>query len=198
MLARLLILLTILTVQNKLRIIGGDWRSRQISFPTAPGLRPTPDRVRETLFNWLQYDVAGSNCLDLYAGSGALGFEAASRGAKLVLQVESSAEVCLALQHNAKVLSAQQVRYVQLPVMQFLAGSSQLFDLVFIDPPFGQNKVPETCVALEHNAWLKPHAKIYLEAERALTLDGIPETWQMLKHKTAGDVAYYLFQRLTR
>jgi 16S rRNA (guanine966-N2)-methyltransferase len=182
-------------MQNKLRIIGGEWRSRCINFNDAPGLRPTPDRVRETLFNWLQYDIIGRSCLDLYAGSGALGFEAASRGAKAVVLVESNAQVCQMLKQNATVLSAHQVRTVQSEVLHFLDGNAEAFDVVFIDPPFTQNRVTETCLALETKGWLNPHAKIYVETERSLKLAGLPENWQLLKHKTAGEVAYHLFER---
>ncbi|SJM92236.1 16S rRNA (guanine(966)-N(2))-methyltransferase RsmD [Crenothrix polyspora] len=182
-------------MQNKLRIIGGAWRSRNITFSDAPGLRPTPARVRETLFNWLHYDIAGKTCLDLYAGSGALGFEAASRGAKSVVLVESNAQVCLSLKNNVAMLSAQQISIAQTEVSRFLAATAQGFDVVFIDPPFTKDLVPTTCLTLENNGWLNPHAKIYIETERSLTLSGLPANWQVLKHKTAGEVAYQLFER---
>ncbi|WP_394754364.1 16S rRNA (guanine(966)-N(2))-methyltransferase RsmD [Crenothrix sp.] len=182
-------------MQNKLRIIGGQWRSRIITFADAPDLRPTPGRVRETLFNWLQYDIIGRTCLDLYAGSGALGFEAASRGAKSVVQVESNPQACQTLRQNAAALLANQVSSVQADVLAFLAGKAEGFDVVFIDPPFAQNKVFETCQALENNGWLTAHAKIYVETERALMLNDLPTNWQLLKHKTAGEVAYHLFER---
>jgi 16S rRNA (guanine966-N2)-methyltransferase len=182
-------------VQNKLRIIGGQWRSRTITFADAPGLRPTPGRVRETLFNWLQYDIAGRTCLDLYAGSGALGFEAASRGAKSVVQVESNPQACQSLKQNVAALSAHQVTPVQAEVQRFLAGEPDCFDVVFIDPPFAKGMVVATCQTLENNGWLAPHAKIYVETERLLTLEGLPANWQQLKHKVAGEVAYHLFER---
>ncbi|SJM91588.1 Ribosomal RNA small subunit methyltransferase D [Crenothrix polyspora] len=182
-------------MQNKLRIIGGQWRSRTITFADAPGLRPTPGRVRETLFNWLQYDIAGRTCLDLYAGSGALGFEAASRGAKSVVQVESNPQACQSLKQNVVALSAHQVTPVQAEVQQFLAGEPDCFDVVFIDPPFAKNRVLATCQALENNGWLARHAKIYVETERSLTLEGLPANWRQLKHKVAGEVAYHLFER---
>ena len=181
-------------MSNSLRIIGGEWRSRQIAFDDAPGLRPTPARVRETLFNWLQADVAGSCCLDLYAGSGALGFEAASRGAKHVLQVERNPEVCQKLHSNIAKLAAQQIQVQQADVSQFLHGPAQSFNLVFLDPPFAQNLLAPSCALLEDKGWLAPYAKIYLEAERGLALDALPVNWQCLKHKTAGEVSYYLFQ----
>jgi 16S rRNA (guanine966-N2)-methyltransferase len=182
-------------MHNKLRIIGGNWRSRTILFADAPGLRPTPGRVRETLFNWLQYNIVGKNCLDLYAGSGALGFEAASRGAKSVVQVENNAQACLSLRQNTTALSAHQVKNVQADVLAFLAGAAAAFDVVFIDPPFTKAMAVETCLALENNGWLNPQAKIYVETERTLTLAGLPNNWRLLKHKITGEVACHLFER---
>ncbi|MDD5274870.1 MAG: 16S rRNA (guanine(966)-N(2))-methyltransferase RsmD [Methylovulum sp.] len=180
-------------MQNKLRIIGGQWRSRQIRFVDAPGLRPTPARVRETLFNWLQYDIIGRNCLDCYAGSGALGFEAASRGAKSIVLVENNALACRALKENADALSAQQIKIVQADVFRYLAGDAQPFDVVFMDPPFAMGLAVQTCQWLEDKGWLAPQAKIYVETETALNLEGLPENWRLLKSKAAGEVAYRLF-----
>jgi len=183
-------------VQNKLRIIGGQWRSRQIRFVDAPGLRPTPARVRETLFNWLQYDIIGRRCLDCYAGSGALGFEAASRGAKSVVLVENNALACRALKENTDTLSAPQIKIVQADVFRYLAGDAQPFDVVFMDPPFAMGLAVQTCQWLEDKGWLAPQAKIYVETETALNLAGLPENWQLLKSKAAGEVAYRLFARM--
>ena len=131
-------------MQNKLSIIGGNWRSRKISFEDAEGLRPTPARVRETLFNWLQYDIIGSRCLDLYAGSGALSFEAASRGAKSVVQVENNPVACRCLKTNALALKAEQIKVVQMDAFRYLAGDAQAFDIVFVDPPFNLNLAAQT------------------------------------------------------
>ncbi len=209
-------------MKNKLRIIGGAWRSRQLGFVDAPGLRPTPARVRETLFNWLQYDISGKQCLDLYAGSGALGFEAASRGAKSVIQVESNIHACRSLRDNAVALSAEAIDIVQSDVLRYLETDPLVFDVVFLDPPFGLNLVLPTCQSLEENGWLAKHAKIYVETERNFdfscgasmprTLTGglamqigdiadlslaisMPENWRLLKSKTAGEVGYHLFER---
>lgn len=182
-------------MKNKVKIIGGEWRSRNITFIDSPGLRPTPSRVRETLFNWLQYDILGRSCLDLYAGSGALSFEAASRGAKAVVQVEQNPQVCRQLHENAQVLKASQIKLVQSEVFRFLAGNSEPFDLVFIDPPFAKDLAVQTCQWLEDKGWLNANAKIYVEVEQNLVLGGMPKNWQLLKHKTAGEVGYYLFQR---
>lgn len=180
---------------NKLRIIGGEWRSRQIVFDDAPGLRPTPSRVRETLFNWLQADVENSRCLDLYSGSGALGFEAASRGAKRVVQVENNPKACQKLRDNIAALKASQIELVSSDVSRFLQGKAESFDLVFLDPPFGQHLIAPSCRLLEKGGWLTGYAKIYVEAERNLTLVDMPANWRPLKSKTAGEVGFYLFQR---
>jgi 16S rRNA (guanine966-N2)-methyltransferase len=182
-------------VQNKLKIIGGNWRSRNVTFVDAPGLRPTPARVRETLFNWLQNDTIGSRCLDLYAGSGALGFEAASRGAKFVIQVENNGLACRALKENAIKLAADQIKIVQSDVFRYLAGDPEPFDVVFIDPPFAMGLAVQTCQWLEEKGWLSKHATIYVEAECTLKLDGMPENWRQLKSKVAGEVGYHLFER---
>jgi 16S rRNA (guanine966-N2)-methyltransferase len=182
-------------VANKVRIIGGEWRSRLLRFDDVPGLRPTPGRVRETLFNWLQYDIAGSRCLDLYAGSGALGFEATSRGAKEVVQVESDAQACKNLRANAATLGSNRNRIVEKDVEWFLSGPAEAFDLVFLDPPFAKNLALTACRLLEQNGWLAASAQIYVETEAGLALDGVPGNWKLLKHKTAGEVAYRLFAR---
>ncbi len=181
--------------KNKLRIIAGEWRSRQLFFEDVPGLRPTPARVRETVFNWLQTDVIASRCLDLYAGSGALGFEAASRGAKSVAMVESNAQACRLINENKAKLSAEQIKIIQIDVFKFLAGDASSFDLVFLDPPFAKGMVQQTCQWLEDKGWLAPQAKVYVEVESQLVLDEMPENWQCLKNKTAGEVGYYLFER---
>jgi 16S rRNA (guanine966-N2)-methyltransferase len=181
--------------KNKLRIIGGEWRSRQLPFPDAPGLRPTPDRVRETLFNWLQCDIAGSRCLDLFAGSGALGLEAASRGAQTVVQVESNAAAARQLREHYRTLNARQLQVMEQDALTFLQGEPQAFDIVFMDPPFGQNLIVPACSLLEQNGWLTRTAKIYIEAEAAWTPADLPEHWRLLKAKTAGEVGYRLFQR---
>jgi len=182
-------------VSNKLRIIGGGWRSRQISFDDAPGLRPTPGRVRETLFNWLQADVPNSRCLDLYAGSGALGFEAASRGAKSVIQVENNPKTSQKLVENCRALGGSQIEVIQQDVIRYLQSGGEQFDLVFLDPPFGMGLVQESCRLLTDGEWLADFAKIYIESERHLVLNHVPAGWRLLKQGTAGEVAFYLFQR---
>lgn len=182
-------------MQNKLRIIGGEWRSRQLNFQDTPGLRPTPVRIRETLFNWLQHDVIASRCLDLYAGSGALGVEAASRGAKAVVQVENNAQACRQLKENIVKLEAEQIKIVQQDVFRFLAGDTEPFNLVFLDPPFAKQMAQQTCQWLEDKGWLAPNGKIYVEVEKGVQINDMPENWLQLKKKTAGEVDYYLFER---
>jgi 16S rRNA (guanine966-N2)-methyltransferase len=182
-------------MSNQVKIIAGEWRGRNLTFPTAKGLRPTPARVRETLFNWLQYDVLGSRCLDLYSGSGALGLEAASRGAKEVVQVENNAQVCQQLKVNTVILSATMIKIVQNDVFRYLSGEVQTFNLVFLDPPFGKGLAMQSLHCLEDKGWLAVGAKIYIEVETQLDLKAAPENWILLKSKQAGAVSYCLFER---
>ncbi len=182
-------------MRNEIRIIAGEWRSRKLRFPAGEGLRPTPDRVRETLFNWLRDDVEGARCLDLFAGSGALGFEAASRGAGWVVQVESDERVSAALRQNCERLSSAQVQVRRENVRHYLSGPSEPFDIVFLDPPFRRGWLLSICGLLERRGWLAERAHIYLEAERELKLDGLPAVWQRIRHGEAGEVAYALYQR---
>jgi 16S rRNA (guanine(966)-N(2))-methyltransferase RsmD len=178
------------------RIIGGLWRSRMIPFPDVPGLRPTPDRVRETLFNWLGQNLAGRHCLDLYAGSGALGFEALSRGAASVTMVERATRAWRALQDNAALLRAQGLNIVCGDALEFLAGVSSgapapmRFDVVFLDPPFGEG-IPEGLWPrlLER---LSDQGLVYLECDAMFA--GHPRL-EMLKHGHAGAVHYHLLGR---
>jgi 16S rRNA (guanine966-N2)-methyltransferase len=181
-----------------LRIIGGRWRQRKLSFPDRPGLRPTPDRVRETLFNWLQADVPGSVCLDLFAGSGALALEAASRGAREVLMLEQDRAAVQALLRNIETLGAVQAKVLQRDTMAFLqaprAPEMAVFDLVFIDPPYQSGLLEPCCQRLEQGGWLTANAKIYLECDAA-SEPVVPVGWRQLKQKRAGQVAYHLFTR---
>ncbi len=180
---------------GKVRIIGGEWRSRQLQFTETPGLRPSADRVRETLFNWLQFDIAGKHCLDLFAGSGALGFEAASRGAGSVYMIEKHAAACRQLHANREKLTAHQISIVQQDVFQFLAGDSTPFDLVFLDPPFGKQLAAQTCHWLEDKQWLTPHAMIYVEVENKPMELEPPSHWQCIKQKSTGEISMLLFHR---
>lgn len=181
---------------NSVRIIGGEWRGRRIRFPAAPGLRPTSDRRRETLFNWLAPELPGSRCLDLFAGSGALGFEALSRGAALAVLVEASREVAAALADSARTLSAgDRCRVVHARAERFLARTAEPFDLVFLDPPFARpNLVADACSRLDP-VWLAPQARIYLEVDARAERPRLPSAWQLLREHTSGDAHALLFVR---
>ncbi len=187
-----------LPARNQLRIIGGRWRSRRLAFPDVPGLRPTPDRVRETVFNWLQPVIEGARCLDLFAGSGALGFEAASRGAGEVVLVDRDHKVVERLRENARLLGATGVQVVQADALRYLNEKPvQPFDIVFLDPPFGHNVLAPVCRTLEANGWLRDQARIYMEAEKTLDIPDIPANWRIVRSKAAGQVGYHLALRHT-
>jgi len=181
-----------------LRIIGGTWRSRRIPFAVEAGVRPTPDRVRETLFNWLQPVIQGARCLDLYCGSGALSFEALSRGADLVLMVDEDLRVIQQLQKNIELLGADHARIEWSDALQFLSGNPQPFDVVFLDPPFRDNVLTTCSQRLENHGWLAPDARIYIEVSAVHELSGLPDNWEITHHKTAGQVSYYLAMRNIR
>ncbi len=182
--------------QGRLRIIAGRWRSRKLAFPDQSDLRPTPDRVRETLFNWLQTGLAGRRCLDLFAGSGALGFEAASRGAAEVVMVENSPEAASALARNIELLEAGSVELVVADALAWLTNYDQPgFDIVFLDPPFSKGLLGRCCQLLEDGQALAGDAKIYIEHAVGDNAFVVPDAWRCLKSKTAGQVAYKLFAR---
>jgi len=179
--------------RNSVRIIGGGWRGRRISFPDMPGLRPTPDRVRETLFNWLQHAVAGARCLDLFAGSGALGLEALSRGAKEVVFVEQVVAASRTLQAQLVGLGGEgKGRVMEMGAARFLRTPVKPFDVVFLDPPFGKNALAEYIPMLDTGDWLKVGGLVYLENERIAGIPTLPAHWELLKSKSAGEVGYHL------
>jgi 16S rRNA (guanine966-N2)-methyltransferase len=178
---------------NKLRIIAGRWRGVPISFPPIPELRPTPDRVRETLFNWLQPTIVGARCLDLFAGSGALGFEALSRGAREVVCVDRDREVVRHLQATAQRLRAEGFESIAAEAVEFLARPAQPFDIVFLDPPYASNALREVPSRLAQG-WLAPGAFIYLEAPAAAGLPALPSGWAVHRSKSAGQVGYHLLR----
>lgn len=179
---------------NQLRIIAGIWRGRKLGFAPVAGLRPTPDRVRETLFNWLGSSVQGARCLDLFAGSGALGLEAASRGAAEVVLVDADPQVARTLREQVRLLGARQVRVLQADCERYLGGAPEIFDLVFLDPPFRQDMLPACLQLLEQRGWLALTAWIYIETERALELS-LPSNWSAYRSKTTGQVSYQLVRR---
>jgi 16S rRNA (guanine966-N2)-methyltransferase len=182
-------------VEGQLRIIAGHWRGRKLSFLDREGLRPTPDRVRETLFNWLQADTPGSRCLDLFAGSGALGFEAASRGAKSVVMLDREAATVTRLKDNINRLQAGNIQVTCIDAVEYLQADSQKFDVVFVDPPYQSDLLVRCCTLLEQKHWLANHAKIYLECDAYDELTDLPENWHCQKRKKAGQVAYQLYTR---
>ena len=172
-----------------MRIIGGTWKKSVLRFPAIDGLRPTPDRVRETLFNWLGQDLSGLNCLDLFAGSGALGFESASRGASRVVLIERDMEAVRALRANAARLSATVLEILCADAPAWLASAKERFDVVFLDPPFRQNGLPEALARLP--GVLNPGARVYVEAPEAL---GSELGWRELRRSRAGAVSYQLLE----
>ncbi|MDP0271557.1 16S rRNA (guanine(966)-N(2))-methyltransferase RsmD [Glaesserella parasuis] len=185
---------TRISTQNRpageVRVIAGLWRGRKLPVLNAEGLRPTTDRVKETLFNWLMMDIAGSRCLDCFAGSGSLGIEALSRQAQAVVFLEKFADAANRLKKNLVSLKAENGKVIQTDTLQFLAqkNSEMPFDLVFVDPPFHQGFVPQVLTALEQNGWLAENALIYVETEKNHSPLVLPEHWQVIKEKTAGQV----------
>jgi 16S rRNA (guanine966-N2)-methyltransferase len=174
---------------NRVRIISGTHRSRVIRFPESDSLRPTPDRVRETLFNWLGQDLSGLACLDLFAGSGALGFEAASRHARSVVLVERDAVAVRALRDNARLLDLPAVEVVAGDALEFLRFDKRRFDVVFADPPYeGSDHSGVLSKLVDH---LAPGARVYLEGPRSLEPG---EGWSVLRHLAAGKVHAHLIQ----
>jgi 16S rRNA (guanine966-N2)-methyltransferase len=182
--------------RGEIRIIGGAWRGRKLHFPNVPTLRPTPDRVRETLFNWLQFEIPGKRCLDLFAGSGALGLEALSRGAREVVFVERDPQAVGALRDMLATLECDRGRAEPRDAFAFLAqGTAQPFDVAFVDPPYDERSLPSVCTALEEGGWLAPEAWIYLEDAAERGEPAVPERWTLLRSKRAGDVGYHLARR---
>jgi 16S rRNA (guanine966-N2)-methyltransferase len=180
---------------SELRIIGGSWRSRRIRFVAAPEVRPTPDRIRETLFNWLQGAVPGARALDLFAGSGALGLEALSRGAAEVTFVERDRQVAECLRQALAELGAQGGRVVAADAFEFLQGPPVPYDLVFLDPPFAKGWLGDLCKLLDDRGWLAPHAWIYLECAARDGVPALPPGWTEWRHARAGEVSAHLVRR---
>jgi len=180
--------------RQRLRIIGGAWRGRKLSFPDLPGLRPTPDRVRETLFNWLRDIIPGARCLDLFAGSGALGVEALSRGADQAVLVDCHPAVIAQLHGHLQTLQAQGATVVQADAVAYLQGPPQPFDVIFLDPPFGSGLLSPCLALLAERGWVAAPAWLYLEADHRTPLPPLPPGWQVLRRGKAGQVGYYLLK----
>ncbi len=198
-----------------MRIIGGSWRGRRVRFPDSPGLRPTPDRVRETLFNWLAPSIADARCLDLFAGSGALGLEALSRGAREAVFVEQAFAPAQMLGEQLRRLCGDGPggspgaylpggsggsgrvpvaggRIVQMSAERFLTAPGEPFDVVFLDPPFGLEVLPEYVRLLDAGGWVRSGGWIYLESARSAGPPSLPVHWELVKSKSAGEVGYHL------
>jgi 16S rRNA (guanine966-N2)-methyltransferase len=181
------------TGRNSVRIIAGVWRGRRIHFPDMPALRPTPDRVRETLFNWLQHSITDTRVLDLFAGSGALGLEALSRGAREAVFVEQFPAAARTLQEQlVRFGGAGKGRILEMGAARFLRNPGEPFDIAFLDPPFGTNALAEYIPLLDGGEWLKVGGLVYLENERAAGAPALPGHWELLKSKSAGEVGYHL------
>lgn len=178
--------------KGQVRIIAGKWRSRRLMVPAVPGVRPTPDRVRETLFNWLAPILPGARCLDLFAGTGVLGFEALSRGAAWVEMVDQSAVVVEALQAAQTEFGAENVRIYRASVPNQLQTPAQPFDIVFLDPPYGENLLMPCCEYLDTHGFLASDAYVYLEAKQVIQESDLPAGWQLVKSGKAGQVYYHL------
>lgn len=183
-------------LRGKIRIIGGKWRNRNVIFPEIPDLRPTADRIRETVFNWLLTYVVGANCLDLFAGSGALGFEALSRGAAHVTFIDRSDQVINALKKNADILKATNVEFIRgecpsdVPLLKNIP-----FDIIFLDPPFRQGLIGKAGEWLERIQIMSKKTLIYIEVEKDLKPLSVPENWKAYREKETGSLSYSLFLR---
>lgn len=184
---------------GQVRIIAGQWRGRRLSFPDTAGLRPTGDRVRETLFNWLMPELPGARCLDLFAGSGALGFEAASRLAASVMMIEQSHQACCALQRHCENLGASTVDVVCEDALTWLNQnqfSGQSFDIIFLDPPFDSALLAQAVQSLESGNWLTPHSLIYTESANSLQPTRFAsENWELYRQRVFGAVDFRLYRR---
>lgn len=183
------------TQAGRIRIIGGHLRGSKLNVPVSAGLRPTPDRVRETLFNWLRERMDGARCLDLFAGSGAVGIEALSRGAASVTFVEREAPLAAHLRANLQRLHASGGTVVCASALDYLRGTPQHFDLVFLDPPFALDLAPPSATALERDGWLAARAMIYMELPADKHVE-LPANWHIHRQGRAGALSYTLFQRL--
>ncbi|MFT6984219.1 MAG: 16S rRNA (guanine966-N2)-methyltransferase [Psychromonas sp.] len=179
-----------------IRLISGKWRGKKLPVKDKEGLRPTTDRTKETLFNWLMHDVRDANCLDCFSGSGSLAFEALSRFAKNATLLERNKQVAKQLRENLQLLKVDNANVVETDSINYLQQTAaQQFDIVFIDPPFNKGLVQPCCIALEENNYLAPQALIYIEMEAQLSDLLLPQNWQLLKEKTTGQVAYQLYLR---
>jgi 16S rRNA (guanine966-N2)-methyltransferase len=177
---------------HRVRIVGGRWRGRKLDFPAIDAIRPSPDRVRETLFNWLQHDIVGTRCLDLFAGSGALGIEALSRGAAHVSFVDREPKIGRYLRETLAHLNCVDSEVVVADALSYLKSAPQSFDIAFLDPPFSSDLLMRGLAALQRG-WLKPNAWVYVECDVANALT-LPEKWSVHRTGRAGQVGYHLLR----
>ena len=194
-------------LKNQVRIIGGKWRGRKISFTDAVDLRPTPDRVRETLFNWLATELPDARCLDLFAGTGVLGLECLSRGAREIVFLEKDTKVYQTLQGElAKLIPKQEsaetshVHLIHTDTLTWLTDPKNqtqygTFDIIFADPPYSSNLLETVFSVLENGAWISENGYIYFESNHPVEPSIIPKTWEIIKEKKAGQVYYYLARK---
>ncbi|MDP2561067.1 16S rRNA (guanine(966)-N(2))-methyltransferase RsmD [Psychrobium sp. 1_MG-2023] len=181
---------------GQVRIIGGQWRSRKLPVSDVEGLRPTTDRVKETVFNWLAPYIDDAHCLDLFAGSGGLSFEALSRYAQSALLIEKDRGAAHQLKQNLSTLKCNNATVHNGDSLKYISSAAtQQYDVVFIDPPFRKNLLEQSCQLLEDNHWLSENAIIYIEMEAELNQVQLPQNWQCLKEKNAGQVTFSLWQR---
>lgn len=181
---------------GQLRLIGGQWRGRKLQFPSLPGLRPTPDRIRETLFNWLAAELPGARCLDLFGGSGALGLEALSRGAADCIFIDSHPVACRQIGAHLQTLRSDRGRVICDSASRWLAETpAERFDILFFDPPFGTGQLARVCELAEERGWLSDTALIYMECGSNEPPPPLPRNWLPHRDKQAGQVAYRLYRR---
>ena len=179
-----------------LRIIGGQWRGRKLSFTPEEGLRPTLDRYREMLFNWLMFEVEGARCLDLFAGSGALGLEALSRGASSCTFLDTSTRACQQIRQHLQDLGCRDGKVECSDARRWLQQSSDRFDLVFLDPPFHQDLLTGTLETLLNGSYINPNGYIYIESEAGFSLPTLPEKWELHRQKSAKHKVFFLIRNL--
>ncbi|SES90138.1 16S rRNA (guanine(966)-N(2))-methyltransferase RsmD [Thorsellia anophelis] len=180
---------------GQIRVIGGKWRGRKLPVVSEEGLRPTGDRMKETLFNWLMHDLTDANCLDLFAGSGALGFEAASRYAGSVTFIEKSKIAAITIKENIAKLSANNLIIFQMDALEYLNQKpSKPFDIIFIDPPFRKGLLGEVLIKLTAHSFAQKGSRIYIETEREAIIEDIPNDWFLIKEKNTGQVCHRLFE----
>ena len=176
---------------GKIRLIAGKWRGRKLDVIDSPGLRPTPDRIRETLFNWLQEEIVGARCLDLFAGTGALAFEALSRGAAEIVMVESNPKIIESLNQHAKTLGSEGHIIQLADAISWMKQGIKGFDIIFLDPPFGQGYIEQCCTIISEQSLLNARGLVYIESEKNLSL---PDGWKIRKQTKAGNVQSALIE----